>query len=462
METSNNGMSANILLSLGRTDFSQLLGQTGSSGTGLTDLSAQLPEGMQSSEFGQMLSQQMSQLEQTEVLTSPSALLANGQLQSELGQNLSRLNQQIGKLASGNTGNVLPLAAAEEASSVLASGVKALPEGIDSDFALVEADSAGDQAASDQEGEEGYLQQIDQQLQTETQAQAAAERPSTVAQSVGAQQVSNNSSDKTKSANSLDLKADGKKPGAINAAALSQAAASEADSESVEGDFVPVTASDESESLSPDLPNTKPQTLAAQLKPQGQALTPQASAEMSEAVTSDLELADESEMLSADELAAKAEKSDKSARKNEQIMQLDKNQQMWGDKLSERISLMAGKKIQTAIIHLDPPELGSLEIKMQITPDQTAQVQVQAQTPQIREALESSSQRLKEMLEQQGIELDQFDVSDQSSFAQSQGDGQSSEQGAGGEEFFTGEEGEILSQPALNGYQGKGMLDTFA
>jgi flagellar hook-length control protein FliK len=70
----------------------------------------------------------------------------------------------------------------------------------------------------------------------------------------------------------------------------------------------------------------------------------------------------------------------------------------------------AAKDIRQVTIHLDPPELGTLELKLQIKDDQQTHVQVQVQNSHVKEALESSAQRLREMLANQGLELSKFDV----------------------------------------------------
>jgi flagellar hook-length control protein FliK len=97
-------------------------------------------------------------------------------------------------------------------------------------------------------------------------------------------------------------------------------------------------------------------------------------------------------------------------KQDDQTLKLSKGQQAWGDAITERITMNAAKDIKQVTIHLDPPELGSLELKLQIKDDQQTHVQVQVQNPQVKEALESSAQRLREMLASQGLELSEFDV----------------------------------------------------
>jgi hypothetical protein len=81
--------------------------------------------------------------------------------------------------------------------------------------------------------------------------------------------------------------------------------------------------------------------------------------------------------------------------------------------LNERIMMMRSKGIQTAEIRLDPPDLGSLEIRVRVSGDTTT-IQFHSPNPSVREALESQVNKLREMMEGAGVDLGQVDVSDQS------------------------------------------------
>ncbi len=84
----------------------------------------------------------------------------------------------------------------------------------------------------------------------------------------------------------------------------------------------------------------------------------------------------------------------------------------WSEQIAKRIGIMSSEKLQTVHIQLDPPELGSLDVKIKIQNDQM-QVAFTSNHAQVRDALEAQSPRLKEMLEQQGINLSDVNVSDQ-------------------------------------------------
>ncbi|MCP5358181.1 MAG: flagellar hook-length control protein FliK [Pseudomonadales bacterium] len=96
----------------------------------------------------------------------------------------------------------------------------------------------------------------------------------------------------------------------------------------------------------------------------------------------------------------------------------------WGERLSQRVSMMIGQKISSAQIQLDPPELGAMTIKVSLHGDQ-ASVSFQSPHAVVRDALEQSFPRLQEMLGQQGLQLADAQVSDQS--ASGQGFAQSGE-----------------------------------
>ncbi|MGB0468030.1 MAG: flagellar hook-length control protein FliK [Pontibacterium sp.] len=85
----------------------------------------------------------------------------------------------------------------------------------------------------------------------------------------------------------------------------------------------------------------------------------------------------------------------------------------WNNALSERIVVMTAQRGQVAEIQLDPPELGSLRVRLHIAQDQ---VNVSFVSPHasVRDAVEQSIPRLREMLEQQGLNLADSSFSEQS------------------------------------------------
>lgn len=100
-----------------------------------------------------------------------------------------------------------------------------------------------------------------------------------------------------------------------------------------------------------------------------------------------------------------------------QRLELGRDTQQWGGALAGRIVLMVKEGLHEASIHLDPPELGSLQIKLQMQQQQAA-IQVQTAHPQVRELLEAQVQRLRDALAESGVALSEFDVSSQQQHAQ--------------------------------------------
>ena len=82
------------------------------------------------------------------------------------------------------------------------------------------------------------------------------------------------------------------------------------------------------------------------------------------------------------------------------------------EQLRERVNLMLRQNIQIAEIRLDPAGLGKMQIKIDMQQDQ-ASVQFVVQQSQAKEALEQHMPRLREMLQQQGIALNDSNVQQQ-------------------------------------------------
>jgi flagellar hook-length control protein FliK len=121
---------------------------------------------------------------------------------------------------------------------------------------------------------------------------------------------------------------------------------------------------------------------------------------------------------------------------------LDLQQTEASQKLQERINIMMSKNIQRADIRLDPPELGNVQIRVNVSGEQTT-VQFQVQNAQAREAIESAMPRLREMMEQQGLNLADTQVGEQARDGSDTGDG---ENASGSEAEHWTQESEIALQ----------------
>ena len=108
-----------------------------------------------------------------------------------------------------------------------------------------------------------------------------------------------------------------------------------------------------------------------------------------------------------------------------QAAPLNLGQNAWESNLGSRLQMLVGQNIQAAEIRLDPPELGTLDIKIKVTND-VATVHITSPHSQVREALETSVPKLREMFEESGLSLGDVNVQ-QESFKQQE---QLAEQGS--------------------------------
>ena len=99
----------------------------------------------------------------------------------------------------------------------------------------------------------------------------------------------------------------------------------------------------------------------------------------------------------------------------------------------EKVRWMVNQNNLQADIRLDPPDLGSMKVKVQMS-GEAASVSFVVQSQQARDVFEQNAPRLKELLEEQGIELGQSSVEQEQHQTEEQ-DGQL----AGGSENGTGE-----------------------
>jgi flagellar hook-length control protein FliK len=139
----------------------------------------------------------------------------------------------------------------------------------------------------------------------------------------------------------------------------------------------------------------------------------------------------------------------------------------WGDKVMGKLSWLTARNMSVAEIHLSPADLGPMEVKVRMHNDQ-ASITVHAANPMVRDQLEQHSHRLRDMLSEQGVSLERFDVSDQS--RQQPGEQGNAEAGGSGGQGNRGGDGlgsELGGQDAiLAGGQldlsWRGEVDVFA
>ena len=115
----------------------------------------------------------------------------------------------------------------------------------------------------------------------------------------------------------------------------------------------------------------------------------------------------------------------------------------WGDKVMGKLTWLTANKLSVAEIHLTPPDMGPMEVRVQVQQDQTS-ITVHAANPAVRDQLELHSHRLRDMLGEQGLNLEKFDVADSSQQ-------QTGEQSASGDDSETSGRGDTRHASADEG-----------
>jgi flagellar hook-length control protein FliK len=138
------------------------------------------------------------------------------------------------------------------------------------------------------------------------------------------------------------------------------------------------------------------------------------------------------------------------------VMDTAFGQQGWPDNLGRQLMVMSSQGVSSAQIQLDPPELGSLMVKIQISADQQTSVSFVSQHALVRDTLEQQLSRLQDMFRDQGLNLQDVSVSDQAP-QQQEGDargqqGQGQGNGASEQESSAGEQVLQRSESLIDDY----------
>ncbi len=129
-------------------------------------------------------------------------------------------------------------------------------------------------------------------------------------------------------------------------------------------------------------------------------------------------------------------------------------QPQWQTAVAERVAIMATQRLTSAEIQLDPPELGQLQVRVTLNQEQ-ASVSFASQHAVVREALDQTAQKLRDMFDAEGLNLVDVDVSDQS--FQQQGEAGN---GGSGQGDTNGENDGIAEEP-VQVKIAQGLVDQF-
>ncbi len=108
------------------------------------------------------------------------------------------------------------------------------------------------------------------------------------------------------------------------------------------------------------------------------------------------------------------------------------HQSGWTEEVVNRVMYLSSANLKAADIQLQPAELGRLDIRVNMVPDQQTQVTFMSAHPSVREALDGQMHRLRDMFNQQGMGQVDVNVSDQSRGWQGQQGQEQAQQGQGG------------------------------
>ncbi|PBP39863.1 flagellar hook-length control protein FliK [Pseudomonas syringae] len=90
------------------------------------------------------------------------------------------------------------------------------------------------------------------------------------------------------------------------------------------------------------------------------------------------------------------------------------HQSGWTEGIVDRVMYLSSQNLKTADIKLEPAELGRLDIRINMAPEQQTQVTFMSAHMGVRDALESQMSKLRESFVQQGLGNVDVNVSDQS------------------------------------------------
>jgi len=105
------------------------------------------------------------------------------------------------------------------------------------------------------------------------------------------------------------------------------------------------------------------------------------------------------------------------------------HQSGWTEEVFNRVMYLSSVNLKAADIQLQPAELGRLDIRVNMVPDQQTQVTFMSAHPSVREALDSQMHRLRDMFNQQGMGQVDVNVSDQNRGWQGQQGQEQAQQG---------------------------------
>jgi flagellar hook-length control protein FliK len=132
----------------------------------------------------------------------------------------------------------------------------------------------------------------------------------------------------------------------------------------------------------------------------------------------------------------------------------------WADDFSQKIVWVATQHEQSAELHLNPPQLGPLDVSIKVNGDQATAIFTSPHAV-VRDAIEQALPKLREMLADNGIMLGNASVSDQSPREQQAGQSGHPQKREGWQTKI--DQAILVGSPAIgSGRRQQGLVDTFA
>jgi flagellar hook-length control protein FliK len=135
----------------------------------------------------------------------------------------------------------------------------------------------------------------------------------------------------------------------------------------------------------------------------------------------------------------------------------------WDNQVGQKVIWMVGGEDQSATLELNPPDLGPVQVVLNVSND-LASVTFSSQQLEVRQALENALPRLREMMSENGIALGNATVNAGAEGRQGQ-DGQGtggSGRGRGGNGGGDSDVADVTPRPRTRVIGGAGAVDTFA
>ncbi|MDP2804583.1 MAG: flagellar hook-length control protein FliK [Gallionellaceae bacterium] len=137
-------------------------------------------------------------------------------------------------------------------------------------------------------------------------------------------------------------------------------------------------------------------------------------------------------------------------------------QPKWGEEFNEKVTWLANKNEQSAELHLNPPELGPMDVVLKVSGDQATAFFTSPHAA-VREAIEQALPKLREMMAESGIMLGNATVNDQAT--RNQQDSAPSKSGNSRSGTHSANESSAASSQSMRSSpirRHNGIVDTFA